>query len=225
MRKSVAFLLLFITGSVVLAAESPIDRWKRAAGGLDKVAAVKALYREGTIEYGGAQGTIKVWHTADGRYRKEEAIATYSLTETFDGTRGSVRQNGAPPREMTAEELQQVLSRRFSNANAMFFVFFPDRHRGTVSVEDDGTIVFRPEGGIDWRVTLDAQTSLPKTMVHQEGERTITVTFDAYETVDGITLEKELHRSAGDPARGAVIRFTKTVVNPPLDASLFSGQP
>ena len=219
------FMLLLLAASATLAAEGPVDRWKKAVGGLDKVAAVKALYREGTLEYGGAQGTIKVWHTADGKYRKEEQIASYSVIETFDGVKGTVKQGAAPAREMTAEELQQVLSRRFSNSNAMFFVFFPDRHRGTVTVEADGTIVFRPEGGIDWRVTLDPQTSLPKTMVHQEGERTITVTFDSYETVDGITLEKELHRSAGDPSRGAVIRFTKTVVNPPLDPSLFSGQP
>ena len=83
-------------------------------------------------------------------------------------------------------------------------------------------IVLRPEGGIDWRVTLDPETSLPRTMVHKEGEQNITVTFDGYETVDGIKFEKEIHRSAGDPTRGAVIRFTKTVINQPADASLFT---
>ena len=70
---------------------------------------------------------------------------------------------------------------------------------------------------------LDTQTSLPKTMVHKEGDRTITVTFDSFETVDGIKFEKEIHRSAGGPA-GAVIRFTKTIINPPVDPSLFSIQ-
>ena len=69
---------------------------------------------------------------------------------------------------------------------------------------------------------LDPQTSLPKTMVHQEGDRTITVTFDSYETVNGIKFEREIHRSAGDPNRSAIIRFTKTVINPPVDAALFS---
>ncbi|HEY0613932.1 MAG TPA: hypothetical protein VGC96_04800 [Candidatus Elarobacter sp.] len=48
------------------------------------------------------------------------------------------------------------------------------------------------------------------------------MTFVSYETVDGITFEKEIRRSAGDPARGSVIRFTKTVVNAPVNASLFS---
>ena len=59
-------------------------------------------------------------------------------------------------------------------------------------------------------------------MVHDEGGRTITVTFNGWEAVNGIELEKEIRRSAGDPSMGAVIRFTKTVINPPIDASLFT---
>jgi len=123
---------------------------------------------------------------------------------------------------MTRAELELATSKRFSNSNAMLFAFFPERRRGSVAIEDENQIVLKPEGGVEWRVTLDPQTSLPKTMVHKEGEQTITVTFDSYETVEGIKFEKEMHRSAGDPARGAVIRFTKTVVNPPVDAALFS---
>jgi hypothetical protein len=58
--------------------------------------------------------------------------------------------------------------------------------------------------------------------MHNESERTIMVTFVAYETVQGITFEKEIHRSTGDPSFDSVIRFTKTVINPPIDGSLFS---
>ena len=61
-------------------------------------------------------------------------------------------------------------------------------------------------------------------MVHKEGDRTITVTFDSYETVEGIKFEKEIHRSAGGP-NGAVIRFTKTLINPPVESSLFGAKP
>ena len=46
--------------------------------------------------------------------------------------------------------------------------------------------------------------------------------LDSYETVDGIKFEKELHRLAGDPNRGSVIRFTKTVINQSVETSLFS---
>lgn len=164
----------------------------------------------------------KVWHTADGKYRKEEQIATYSLVETFDGVNGFLKQGDGPPHQMTAAELTLATSKRFSNSNAMLFAFFPERHRGTVAFEGENQIVLKPEGGVEWRVTLDPQTSLPKTMIHKEGEQTITVTFDSYETVDGIKFEKEIHRSAGDPSRGAVIRFTKTVINQPVEAALFS---
>lgn len=220
MLRLLLLIPLFLT--IVATAESPIDRWANAVGGREKVAAIKTIYREAAIEYGGYEGSLKVWHTADGKYRKEEQIANYSLIETFDGTNGFVKQGDSPPHKMTDQELTLATSKRFSNSNAMLFAFFPDRHKGSVVLESDNVIVLKPEGGVDWRVTLDPQTSLPKTMVHKESDQTITVTFDSYETVDGIKFEKELHRSAGDPSRGAVIRFSKTAINQAVDASLFS---
>ncbi|HYS52365.1 MAG TPA: hypothetical protein VER58_01210 [Thermoanaerobaculia bacterium] len=201
---------------------TPLDRWANAVGGRDKVAAIRSIYREATIEISGMTGTIKVWHTAEGKYRKEEQVATFSSIETFDGTNGTVKQGAAPARPMSGHELEVAMSKAWANANAILFAFDAGRHHGTVVTESDGTIVLKPQGGIDWRVTLDPETSLPKTMVHMENNRTITVTFAAYETIDGIKFEKELHRSTGDPRFDAVIRFTKTIVNPPIEASLFS---
>lgn len=215
-------LLIPILWGLSLNAEGPVDRWAKAVGGRDKIAAIKTIYREASIEYAGYEGSLKVWHTSDGKYRKEEQVATYSLIETFDGQDGFVKQGDQPPHKMTNAELTLANSKRFSNSNAMLFAFFPERHHGTLTIESDDVIVLKPEGGVDWRVTLDSQTSLPKTMVHKEGEQTITVTFDSYETIDGIKFEKELHRSAGDPNRGAVIRFKKTVINEPINATLFS---
>lgn len=216
-------LVLRIATPYGLAADDVIDRWAAAAGDRDKIAAIKILYREAELEFGAYKGTIKVWHTADGKYRKEEKIGDLSSVEIFDGTKGTIKEGDAPPRPMTGAELEVSRAKRFANANAMFFAFFPERRHGAVTTEPEHTIVLKPEGGVEWRITLDPQTSLPKTMVHKEGDRTITVTFDSFETVDGIKLEKEIHRSAGGPA-GAVIRFTKTVINPPVDPSLFSTQ-
>ena len=87
---------------------------------------------------------------------------------------------------------------------------------------NENTLSFKPDGGIDWQVELDPKTSLPKTMVHREADRTITVSFDSYETIDGIEFEKEIHRSGADPRMDSIIRFTKTVINPAIDPSLFS---
>ncbi len=39
---------------------------------------------------------------------------------------------------------------------------------------------------------------------------------------DGVKLEKEIRRTMGDPRFNSVIRFTKTVINPPADAALFA---
>ena len=62
-------------------------------------------------------------------------------------------------------------------------------------------------------------------VIHKQGEQTITVTFVDYETIDGIRFEKEIHRTTGDPRFDAVIKFTKTVINPPLSAAFFSDAP
>ncbi len=223
MRK-ILFVAPFLLFSLVLADNDPIEHWANAAGGREKVAAIKTIYREATLEFGAFQGILKVWHTADGKYRKEEKIGDLSSIEVFDGAKGTVKEGNAPAREMTSAELEISRAKRFANANAMFFAFFPERRRGTIAVEAMNTVVLKPEGGVEWRVALDPETWLPKTMVHKEGERTITVTFDSYETVDGMKFEKEIHRTAGGPNRAA-IRFTKTVINPAIEPSLFAIQP
>lgn len=199
-----------------------LGRWAAAVGGREKIAAVHSTYREATIQVAGVEGTIKAWHTSDGKYRKEERIASYSVVEVFDGTSGTVQKGTGPVQKMSEPEVRRAISTAYANWNAVFFAFFPEKRRGTLDVESDGTIVLRPEGGIDWRVTLDPKTSLPKVMVHKEGDRTVTVTFVSYETVDGIPFEREIHRTNGDPKFDAVIRFTNTVINPPEDPSRFS---
>jgi hypothetical protein len=223
MRKAF-FVVPFFLISAALAESDLIERWANAVGGRDKVAAIKSIYREATLEFGAYQGSLKVWHTADGKYRKEEKMGDLSSIEVFDGAKGFIMEGNAPPREMTSAELAISRAKRFANANAMFFAFFPERRHGTIAVEALNTVVLKPEGGVEWRVALDPQTWLPKTMVHKEGDRTITVTFDSYETVDGMKFEKELHRTAGGP-NSAVIRFTKTVINPAIEPSLFAIQP
>jgi hypothetical protein len=219
MRKA-TLLLTFCLASAALAADAPVDRWANAIGGRDKIAAIKSIYREGAVEFGGMQGTIKVWHTADGRYRKEEQVGMFSSVETFDGKNLLVRKGKAAPVKLEGDELAVETSKAYANSNAIFFVFAP-HHHGTLSAEGADTIVFKPEGGVEWRVTLDPQTSLPSAMTHKEGDRTITAAFASYETVDGIKFEKEIHRSSGG-GPGAVIKFEKTVVNGPIDASLFT---
>lgn len=219
-----AALVLLVAPSRGLAADDLVDRWAAAAGGREKIAAITTIYREADLEFGAYKGALKVWHTAEGKYRKEEKIGELATIETFDGTKGTIKEGTAPPRDMTSAEIEISKAKRFANANAMFFAFFPERRQGTVTTEPDDTIVLKPTGGVEWRVTLDRQTALPTTMVHKEGGRTVTVTFASYETIDGVKFEKEIHRSAGGPA-GAVIRFTKTVINPAIDPALFAIKP
>ena len=220
MTRKVLFLLALVLASPIFAAPKLIERWEKAAGGHKKLAAVHAIYREGTIKFGELEGTIKVWHTAEGKYRKEERFPIGASIETFDGTNAISQRGMMPARKLEGSELAIAKSKAFANSNAMFFVFFPERHRGTLNIEGDDTVIFAPEGGIEWRVTLDPATSLPKSMTHQEGDKTINVEFVSYETIDGLQLESEIHRSMG--TINTVIHFTKTVINPQVEDSMFT---
>jgi hypothetical protein len=221
MRKAISTIVLLF-GLIGAAADSPVERWANAVGGRERVAAITSIYREATIEYAQWHGTLKVWHTADGKYRKVEEIGGLSTVVTFDGVSGAIKRGDGPPHAMTLAEFALSTSQRFANANAMLFAFFPERFGGTVAVENDNTVVLKPAGGVEWRVLLDPQTALPKAMVHNEGDHVITVTLASYEAIDGIMFEKEIRRSADALPDAAVIRFTKTVINGPADASLFS---
>jgi hypothetical protein len=108
-----------------------------------------------------------------------------------------------------------------ARSNAIFFVLDANHH-GSITPDGNDTFLFQPQGGIEWRVSLDPQTSLPSAMTHKEGDHTITAAFTSWETVDGLKLEKEIHRSSGEGRPVAVITFDKTVIDPPVDASLFS---
>jgi len=222
MTPIISTILLTFIASLAPGADSLVDRWAAALGGRDKIAALKSVYREATVQVANYEGILKVWHTADGKYRKEEKIATFSNIETFDGSKGMVQLGTMPPRAMTDAELEITRSKRFSNWNAIFFVFFPERHHGSVVAQNANTISFKPDGGIEWQVELDPTSSLPKSMTHSEGGQTVTVRFVSYETVDGIQFEKEIHRSGG--GMNPVIRFSKTVINPAIDPALFSLQ-
>jgi hypothetical protein len=212
---SLGFAQMALAGNLV-------ERWAAAVGGRDRLAEVNAIYREGTIELSGGVGTLRVWHTADGRYRKEESGGSFTRIETFDGVEALVKTGAAPVQRLAGAQLARAISQAYANTNAIFFAFFPERRRGELVIEGEHTVVLRPAGGIDWRVELDPATSLPAAMLHAEGERTIRVDFVAFDTFDGLRAETEIRRSPGDPRLNAVIRFTKTVLNPPIDAALFT---
>ena len=117
MRKSIFVISILVFTSAALAATNPADRWAAAVGGREKVGAIKSTYREATIEVSGFAGTIKAWHTPEGRYRKEEQVGIFSTIETFDGTNGLVQRGSEAPRAMTAPEIVRAKTTAFANWN------------------------------------------------------------------------------------------------------------
>jgi len=212
--------ILLMLLSLFAATNNVIDRWSAALGGREKLAALHAVYTEATIEAGGMTGTAKTWETADGKFRDEVNLGAFSSLEVFDGKNGIVQQGTAPAHALSGAELQRAIDRSYAASQS---IFFADRRHGNVSVEGDDVVVVTPEGGTESRVTLDKETALPKTITRRAGDRTMTLTFAAYETVGGMTFEKEVRQSmGGDPRFDVVVKTTKRVLNPQIDPSLFS---
>src|SRR5512132_584639 len=143
-------LVLWTPDAFAADGPGPVERWAKAVGGRERLAAVRAVYREATIQVAGFEGSIKAWHTAEGKYRKEEQIGPMSSVETFDGVSGVVVKGSDPARaqRITGADLPRAISTAYANWNSVFFVFFPERRRGNLRIEEDGTIVLQPQGGI-----------------------------------------------------------------------------
>src|SRR5436309_14021122 len=118
------FLVTLLFAPAIFAADDPVERWAKAVGGREKVAAIESIYREATLQVGHYSGSIKAWHTSDGRYRKEEQIATLSSVETFDALTGAVQQGAAPPSTSSGPELARARSTALGRSNSVFFAFF-----------------------------------------------------------------------------------------------------
>jgi len=210
--------ILLMLLSLFAANGNLIDRWAAALGGREKLATLQAVYTEVTIEAGGMTGTAKVWETADGKFREEAHLGPFSNVEVFDGKNGIVQQGNAPAHALSGAELQRAVDRAYAISNS---IFLSDRRRATVSVESNDVIV-KPEGGSETRVTLDPETALPKTITRRTGDRDSTMTILSYETVNGMTFEKEVRQSTGNAQFDVLVKVTKRVLNPQIDPSLFS---
>src|SRR6476469_6550129 len=77
-----------------------VDRWAEAIGGRSRLAEVQSVYREGTIEAGGATGIVRLWESASGAYRRETEINGVLEVESFDGTNGWTRTGTAEARPL-----------------------------------------------------------------------------------------------------------------------------
>jgi len=72
-----------------------LDRYFKAAGGLERLLAERTSYSEGTISLGGMEGTVKFWTQKPGLNRAEISLGPLNITQGDDGEHAWVLdQNG-----------------------------------------------------------------------------------------------------------------------------------
>ena len=58
MRK-ILFIMPLLVVCATVAADNPVDRWAKAVGGREKVAAIKSIYREGRLNMPVSKARLK----------------------------------------------------------------------------------------------------------------------------------------------------------------------
>lgn len=205
-------------------AASPVDRWRDALGGRERLARISSVHRIGTISSGGLTGKVEIWQSTAGQIRTEVHIGPLATVAVFDGQGGWTTTGDNPPRKLAGEDLARAVTDAFEGS---FSQFFPDRRRGSVSAAGhDPTgryevVLLEPANGVRESVLLDATTHLPHAIEQPEGDRTATTTMIRWQDVEGVGFPAQILQSIGDPKYDATIIFSTTEINAPLPPSLF----
>src|SRR5689334_6709650 len=89
------------------AAQPVLDKWAKAMGGREAIAALGAVHGKGSIEKGGIVGTIEMWQTPRGERREITELGLLRTMRVFDGTRGWLVDRNGEVRELAGWELDE----------------------------------------------------------------------------------------------------------------------
>ncbi|MCM2313595.1 MAG: aspartyl protease family protein [Thermoanaerobaculia bacterium] len=203
-------------------AASLVDCWANALGGRERLAAIRAVEREGVVETGGMKGSVHAWSTAAGELRTDVELGPYRSTDAFDGKRGWTKTGSAPAHELTDADLSRIVSDAYLESMSPFFA---DRMKGSttlVEATDGPRLVIEPVGGLPVTVRLDAESCRPVSIEQPERDRTLRVELLEWTEVDGVRFPKKLRQSTGDLAYDVVVTYQSTQINPAIDDGRFN---
>ena len=194
-----------------------LARAQKAAGGADKLAAVKDFQRSSDFQLNARAGGMLVKETdrwiGPGYFRQDSMVPSGNIAAFTDGKTGWISTpQGAGP--LAGAQLQQVQSDLF---RLYFRLLLSDQIPGrTVSAVDDRTVRVTGDGQ-EATVTFDPNSGLPQKVeyesVHVAGPPlTVTDEFSDFRTVDGIRMPFQTKIMQGEEPF-AVITVTSTKIN------------
>lgn len=227
LRYSAALLLLLVL-SPLAAEEHPVrthfvlERWLKALGGRDKLAAVHSMYVKAIVVSNGQIGTLENWQTADGKYKATVSLGDHEFTTVCDGQTGWAAGDGGGAEDLAGNPLAAAITRSYLGSYSQFF---PDRRPGSVEWvrEDDDAYVIQllPTGGLPITFYLDKNTGLPLRHEMVDGERTLTFYYLEWKDYSGLKVMQRGRQSSGPNAPDLTVTAQDISWNPTLDPKLF----
>ncbi|MCA1826426.1 MAG: aspartyl protease family protein [Myxococcales bacterium] len=193
-----------------------------ALGGRERLAALRTVRREATIESGGLTGVARTWSRADGALREEERLGPATSLSVYDGRRGWDREGLAPVVELSHLELARMRTRAWL---ASFGPFLRAGGTARPGPRENTLLIAAPEG-YETLFELDPKTCLPRKQERFFGPETVTSTFVRWASAGGVQFPQEIEDvSSRSPEDVTRVRFTATEVDAPADPALFAKPP
>ncbi len=227
-RQFAAGLLVLLALAPVGAEEHPVrthfvlERWLKALGGRDKLAAVHAMYVKAIVVSGGQIGTLENWQTADGKYKATVSLGDHEFTTVCDGQAGWAAGDGGPAEDLSGNPLAAAVTRSYLGSYSQFF---PDRRSGSgewVREDPDAYVIqLLPAGGLPITFYLDQNTGLPIRHEMVDGERTLTFFYLEWKDYGGLKAMQRGRQTSGPNAPDLTVTAQDISWNPKLDPKLF----
>jgi hypothetical protein len=207
-------------------ADSIIDKYVAALGGLDNIRKITSRAGKGVISVGGKETPVEVYTKAPNKRVTITHNGTADSYTAFDGTAGWMGTTGRPAREMTASEsMASGLDAEFAISLRLKEIFpqlrpgRPDRIGDTAVVSLNGT---RP-GQAPVRFFFDANSGLLVRMVRYAdtpvGRMPTQIDYSDYREIDGIKVPCKWTLSR--PNGRFTIQLKDVKQNVPIDDAKF----
>src|ERR1039457_1715807 len=179
-----------------------LARAQAAAGGAEKLAAVKDYTLEASFQFDSSAGGMQVTKTdrwmAPGRFRQDSAMPSGKISAYIDGESGWITTPQGPA-ALAGTQLKQVQGGEF---RAFFPMLLSGRTLGrAVKAVDDRTVEISDKSGQVVRLVTDPETGLPRSARYDTatatGEVAVTETYSDYREVGGLKLPFHISITAG----------------------------
>jgi zinc protease len=179
-----------------------LARAQAAAGGVEKLAAVKDYTLEASFQFDSSAGGMLLTETdrwmAPSHFRQDSVMPSGRISAYIDGESGWIATPQGPG-ALAGTQLKQVQGDQF---RAFFPMLLSDRTVGrAVKAVDDVTVEISDKSGQVVRLVTNPETGLPQSALYDTvtatGEVSVTETYSDYRDVGGLKLPFHLSITAG----------------------------